>query len=305
CCNRVGAEVEFSAPAVAFYLLFNKDHLSSETFAGLHLAMFSSRVAAMEQEASGEDGSDGIEEGPLEAVIVEVDSETAAIVEHNQADNYVLRSHQLDSECLYLFVSRYKIITVRGDHAAESKSQKRRPFSRRYDFLPPHPRHLTHRLIELHTPVVPRIEGRMVPRRDASNPKAREWYAKSILILFKPWRTLRDLLEGAACWEDALAAFHPNRTIQCYIDNLQLLHRMKTDAVNEMQSRQYPPMKLAEQLERDDDDDLDQLGKDDALTPEEETKALEEQLAVDAPDSWNNAALSILTSEGYFTPASK
>ncbi|KAK4699453.1 ATP-dependent DNA helicase PIF1, partial [Phenoliferia sp. Uapishka_3] len=297
CCNRVGAEMEYSAPAVAFYLLFRKDHFSSETFEGLHLAMFSSRIVAMENEARGEGDDDA-----FESVTVEVDAETAVVVEHNQADNYILRAHELDGECLYLFVSRYEVITSRGDRAQDSRSSRGRPANRRYNFLPPHPRYLTHRLKERDIPAVPRIEGRTVPRRDATTPQAREWYAKSILILFRPWRTLGDLLGGAVCWEDALALFEPSEAVQRYIDNLQLLHRMKADAVNEMQTRQYPPMKMANSLERD-EDEVDELGLDDVLSPEEAAKALEEQLALDPVDLWNNTALSILASEGYFTPA--
>ncbi|KAK4704722.1 hypothetical protein P7C70_g1483, partial [Phenoliferia sp. Uapishka_3] len=338
CCNRVGAEVEFSAPAVALSLLFNKDHYSSETFVGLDLALFASRVAALvaltEQEGpveaaaiagaavaagpsdtvarepavlepSSEDVemggiTDSAEEQGFEFVQMEIDENTNTVVEHNQADDYLFRNEQLETECLYLFVARYEVITKAGDRLNSRGARTGYSANRRYDFTKSHPRFKSHRQRERTQPIIPRIEGRSVPRRDHPDPKVREWYAKSILILFKPWRTLDDLKEGSESWENALARFDAPPEVQCFIENLQFLHRMKEDAENELQQRQYPPQAMSGGLDHDEDENVGKRSFD-LLTPEEHAKALEAQLESNLEDSWSRTALSILSSKGYFS----
>ncbi|KAK4702598.1 hypothetical protein P7C70_g3623, partial [Phenoliferia sp. Uapishka_3] len=312
CCNRVGAEMEFSAPAVAFYLLFNKDSFSTETFVGLYLAMFASRLAALERQALESQSDDAAstsqtfseeaqQNSQTESVAVEIDEDGTGVVEHNQADDYFFRAEELSEECLYLFVSRYEIITKKGDHLDSRGAKSGFTANRRYDFGPSHPRFKTHRLRERSKPVIPRIEGRSVPRRNHPEKKYREWYAKAILMLFKAWRNLEDLKKKEETWEDALQRFQPLPHIQAYIDNLQLLHQMKDDAENELQQRQYPPQPIAGGLEHDDDSVDREKRTADILSPEEQAKALEAQLSVDLDDIWNRSAIKILGGQGYFS----
>lgn len=239
CCNRLGAETEIPAVAAAFYILYNRDHFSYDTFSPLYLGLFLSRVSTLEAPArtAGEDEDEHAMDFETTALARDAEGQ---IVEHNQVDDYLCRPHELSDVCLYLFVARFWVAKTSASPVSSGRSAPRstgRPRTARHHFLPSHPRSNTHLLREREEPVVPRIAGRSVPRRDHPNPAIQELYAKIILVLFKPWTCLSDLRDADKTWTDALARFQPPPLVARYIDNLQLLHRMKEDAAREREIR--------------------------------------------------------------------
>ncbi|KLO12578.1 hypothetical protein SCHPADRAFT_829333, partial [Schizopora paradoxa] len=75
--------------------------------------------------------------------------------------------------------------------------------------------------------MVPVPIGPGIPRRDRED--VRERYAKIMLILFKPWKTVDDLLGDHIGWEDAFDEFclsAPVRYIKI-MNNMQRLHECR------------------------------------------------------------------------------
>ncbi|KAJ7840461.1 hypothetical protein B0H13DRAFT_1649672, partial [Mycena leptocephala] len=62
-----------------------------------------------------------------------------------------------------------------------------------------HPQVSSHVARFRRTPVINLLLGETIPRPDRS-PKKKERWARAMLILFKPWRSVMDLKEANECW---------------------------------------------------------------------------------------------------------
>ncbi|KAH7904131.1 hypothetical protein BJ138DRAFT_976735, partial [Hygrophoropsis aurantiaca] len=69
-----------------------------------------------------------------------------------------------------------------------------------------HPQYDTHYSCVRSSPVVPVLLSDNVPRLNRSAEEDKRWY-RLMLVLFKPWRTLEDLLGNSTCWRDAYNSF--------------------------------------------------------------------------------------------------
>ncbi|KAJ3836598.1 hypothetical protein F5878DRAFT_504973, partial [Lentinula raphanica] len=79
--------------------------------------------------------------------------------------------------------------------------------------------------------------GPSIPRRD--RPELYERYARLMLILFKPWRSYKDLREPLQSWSDAFNIFLQTCSgpvIEC-MNNMQLLHECKDSRDDHFQQR--------------------------------------------------------------------
>ena len=104
---------------------------------------------------------------------------------------------------------------------------------------------------------VPVPIGPSIPRRDKS--ELRERYSRLMLILFKPWRTARDLRQSQSSWTDAF----DNYMLECpdkwktVMDNMQILHECRDSRddhfANRCNSRRDHSSKIAPELVQNND----------------------------------------------------
>ncbi|KZV89334.1 hypothetical protein EXIGLDRAFT_574920, partial [Exidia glandulosa HHB12029] len=69
--------------------------------------------------------------------------------------------------------------------------------------------------------------GPAIPRRDS--PEIYPRYCRLMLILFKPWRSAKDLRTSGQSWPDAFEQFKAQclRAHVRVMDNMQILHECK------------------------------------------------------------------------------
>ncbi|KAG2127030.1 hypothetical protein BD769DRAFT_1318493, partial [Suillus cothurnatus] len=74
--------------------------------------------------------------------------------------------------------------------------------------------------------VVPVLLGNALPRPDGSDEEY-EHYCRSMLLLFKPWRILRELKDNMSTWTEAFEneTFAPD--LQTIIGNVNVEHECK------------------------------------------------------------------------------
>jgi hypothetical protein len=216
CVNKVGCEMEQSAVALAYYLLYTEDHLQSHPTTGFFLAAFDARLKATELIRDGQE----LDVIPAEeSVALERDGDE--VFEHNQIDDYIHRPAALEAETPYFFAARY--------YTRQASLKKR--FSENVLKLGDgHP--LAHRfeLVRRQTAQIPLIEGRSIPRADNPSPEAQERRAQMLLVSFTAFRTFGELRKDGSSWTETLAATTFKSECQRVIDNIELLYKQQTAA---------------------------------------------------------------------------
>ncbi len=156
----------------------------------------------------------------------------------NQQQDYMLRpeTEPFDNMCLYEFVGLTEKIT----RACESQSRRHassedggrptrgRPREDRGQFMATHPDYGTHLVRKRVVWVVPVILGRRIARSDRSDDERESW-ARTILILFLPWRTAADLKEPEESWLDSYTRHerHIPRQHRTIISNMNVLNQCR------------------------------------------------------------------------------
>ncbi len=172
----------------------------------------------------------------------------------NQQQDYMLRpeTEPFDNMCLYEFVGLTEKIT----RACESQSRRTassedsgrpargRPREDRGQFMATHPDYGTHLVRKRVVWVVPVILGRRIARSDRSDEEREDW-ARTILVLFLPWRTAADLKEPDELWIDSYTRHerHIPRQHRTIIANMNVLNQCRDarDRVRQ-ESRAAPRM---------------------------------------------------------------
>ena len=109
------------------------------------------------------------------------------------------------------------------------------------DLLPGHSESNSHELKVRHPTnrLVPVPIGPAFPRRDTEGHRAK--YARLMLIIYKPWRTVSDLKEPDKTWQESFEIWKqsPEFTpeIKCLLTNMQLLHECKDSRDNHFKDR--------------------------------------------------------------------
>ncbi|KAH6910079.1 hypothetical protein BKA70DRAFT_1100998, partial [Coprinopsis sp. MPI-PUGE-AT-0042] len=91
-----------------------------------------------------------------------------------------------------------------------------------------HPQYHTHRLLFRRKPVVPVLLGpNLIHKGHTAN---QEW-ARDMVILFRPWRTISDLREPGLTWIESFESLQPHLTLRhiSIIDNILNLMRSRED----------------------------------------------------------------------------
>lgn len=158
-----------------------------------------SEVTSLESVISNPENLEAQKEGSM---ILKMES--GSILAYNQQYDYIFRSEASKYEqlCLYDFVSVTRKISIHNKDEIEQYDQGR--------FCSDiHPQYKTHVLqLRKKSTAIPVILGAKIPRPDRSESE-RELWARSILILFKPWRTAQCLKEQNETWFQAYERFEP------------------------------------------------------------------------------------------------
>jgi len=180
---------------------------------------------------------DEIDDDKHESFELETGIDDEHLVLCNKRIDYELRPNELSHICLYEFYSDYRKAKITSSDKAlfefDSTStllpRRGRPPNDRWLFQQEHPQYSSHLLIRRSFRVVPVLIGPSIPRREREDTKER--YARAILTLFYPWRSVLDICDIDQLWSDALKIRESTFTAisNKVINNIQLLHDCKRD----------------------------------------------------------------------------
>lgn len=201
--NSMMGRQEISQPQVMSYLLGGGDYYTSHTFSILQWGEIRKFIISQDRESVVS----------LESAVAVTRTHvppTIGISEHSvsmtlgcksvdtssQLVDYIMRSDESDFHmlCLYDFVSCTSKIASSTTENVHDKSGC---------FLnDEHPQFNTHRLIFHRKQRIPVLLGPKLPNPNKSTELKEDW-ARDMLALFKPWRTLSDLKANDETWNDA------------------------------------------------------------------------------------------------------
>lgn len=152
----------------------------------------------------------------------------------NDVTDYVMRGEDDAEIDVWSFISMFDKLAIKNDKSCSDNQRPNhpqgRPANRRSRFLPCHPDFATHVLRERCA------TNYYVPVPTCAIPNAaldanKEKHAMQMLILFKPWRSVADLLGNHTSWLDAYNDFLTDVAPEKLkvINNMQLLHECKTE----------------------------------------------------------------------------
>jgi Helitron helicase-like domain at N-terminus/PIF1-like helicase len=204
--NSMMARQEMSHQQVMSYLVGGGDHYSSDDFRILYWTPFDSYIRrALEGQNTYEidNGSANTLDGTqVDPNVVILNMKPGSISATNQCCDYIYRCTASDFECMCLYdfiggVDRVsKPVRKSGEVDCEDIDMiDEYSFSNRE-----HPQFYTHTLSLRKSWLIPVILGKKFCRPDG--PDSDNW-ARSMLILFKPWRGLEDLKADNESWTEA------------------------------------------------------------------------------------------------------
>ncbi|KAF5322401.1 hypothetical protein D9619_001300 [Psilocybe cf. subviscida] len=201
--NSLMGRHEISHPQVMSYLIGGGDHYKSHKFTVLNWHAISVYVDSQCRRINPPPGD--LPNLPTDLPNLDLDVREESVTASSPHMDYIYRNEQpiYDGLCLYDFVS----YTVKS-----SLPSKLRNGGVQIENVPgsfshwDHPQRATHyiqRRQECHVPV---LLGPSLPNPTRS-PEVREKWAKDVMVLFKPWRTVNDLLEGHDSWAAAYDSY--------------------------------------------------------------------------------------------------
>ncbi|KAI0030511.1 hypothetical protein K488DRAFT_23909, partial [Vararia minispora EC-137] len=93
-------------------------------------------------------------------------------------------------------------------------------------FLPDHPQSASHSLRIRDVACVPILAGPRIPRADRTA-EEKSIYHRAMLLLFRPWRSLSDLVENGTTWSAAFEASTFSSYIAKIIQNIHVEHECR------------------------------------------------------------------------------
>ncbi|KIM23130.1 hypothetical protein M408DRAFT_77987 [Serendipita vermifera MAFF 305830] len=239
--NGILSRMEMSHQQIMGYILGNDDHYTGCKFATLFWGCFDRAVAAHfrsldQQENEGFDATSELT----------IRLGGAGITTNNQYDDYVFRpeNEPFSSRSLYKFVQHFHKVTIskvertRGEEDSERNPRPRNPSGA---FLPGHPSAATHRLSRKTTEVIPVMQGPTIPHPQ-KGPAAKEQWARAMVILFKPGRSIADLKDPQETWLDAYNRLVLSSELSCIVDNMLVLEECKDARDADMTARRSRPV---------------------------------------------------------------
>ncbi|TFK65381.1 hypothetical protein BDN72DRAFT_773396, partial [Pluteus cervinus] len=222
--NQLTSKMEIGSPMASLYLLGNPDHYTSHAFKVFYWKSFVIEVSkAWPEEQQEEDTESFLKEK------VTLFKKGSKILGLSPVNDYVFRPKELEQLCLYDFVAQCTRVaspdkSKEGNGGRKLKGEKT-PFEldlcksnlemdnltvvedlteTLYPFIKEHPfcKSQMIRLLPSEKHQIPNFVGATLPRKDQGD---REYYCKTMLTLFKPWRTGKHLKAVNETWDDAFS----------------------------------------------------------------------------------------------------
>jgi hypothetical protein len=204
--NNLTAKMEIGAPMASMYLLGNPDHYTNSKFTVFYWKSYVTHILNIWR----------TETSSKEKVILMKNKEGEYIA-FSGIDDYKYRPTLFSDKSLYEWIQishRLKRTAAQkkdfllerysdsSDDESESESSHQ---GKCYAFLPGHPLYETHYVtVDETTEVVPNFAGGSLPRCDHGD---REYYCTTMLTLFKPWRTGKDLKKEDCSWDETFSHY--------------------------------------------------------------------------------------------------
>lgn len=218
--NVLSAKSEMGSPMICMYLLQNPDHYTNYSFEPLHWTSYvrEARKAWDSEESSETDPC------PEKVTILKV---RGCVVGLSSVYDYIYRNPSLEHMSLYEWASRCKRVKRTVDPkdsvalGGGRSTRSQQTTSVVLPFLEDHPLSDTHATtccppLRNH---IPNLIGGTLPRRDQGD---REYYCSTMLTLFKPWRTGRDLKTNENTWDQSFLEYNFSPTHLTIMNNMNL-----------------------------------------------------------------------------------
>ncbi|KAI9057278.1 hypothetical protein FKP32DRAFT_1542375, partial [Trametes sanguinea] len=244
--NRMMAHQEISHQQVMSYLVGGGDVYSSHRYRVLHWGAFDRffRVAFAEDRNGAHDHVDAPAE-PEETCVLAL--QAGSITSSSQQQDYIHRSTEpvFDVMCLYEFVASTEKVRLKRDVARRSTHENvsvdehralmvdratnerhvgSRPLPRGCFSSSEHSQRDTHVLCAKREHLVPVILGDRIPRSDRGEEEKDAW-ARTMLILFVPWRRPTDVRRVEESWTEAFERqeYRISPSLRVVISNMNVL----------------------------------------------------------------------------------
>ncbi|KAH7905264.1 hypothetical protein BJ138DRAFT_1017959, partial [Hygrophoropsis aurantiaca] len=193
--NSLTSKMEIGAPMASLYLLGNPDHYTSHDFTPVYWKSYVTEARRFWESDSAEQSSDD------NLILQRVNG---SVIGTCPVFDYVYRPAAFEKLTLYDWVSLYEKSRMpknsskkKKETSSEYKSPK---YSEFHTFFEEHPLHKTHhvRILLKGEGKVPNFLGGSLPRHDKGD---LDYYASTMLTLFVPWRSGKDLKAANTSWQ--------------------------------------------------------------------------------------------------------
>jgi hypothetical protein len=211
--NSITSKMEVGSPMASMYLLGNPDHYKSHNFVPFWWRSFVSHISRAEGNGYNEDDESD--------KVLLTKNETGYAAWCN-VDDYIYRPKDYNDISLYDWIQCHVKIKKRArqsdndadDDVEEEDHNGNKASADAYTrFLLAHSQYNTHQVkVDPCRRIthIPNFLGGALPRKDQGDS---EFYCKTMLMLFKPWRTINDLKDRGSKWEESFNAFSFN--VEC------------------------------------------------------------------------------------------
>lgn len=188
--NALAAKAEYGAPMINSYLLGFPDHYTDQKFVSFYWNNYVSEARSVWLK-------DNNENKKKERIVLS--SVKGKVVNMSKVYDYIYRPEEFTDMCLYDWVHFYDRERLYSKQTNDSKKTKKGSI---FKFLPDHPLSATHgvKIFTAKNARIPNFTGTPLPRRDAGD---MDYYACSMLTLFKPWRSGQSLKTEKQNWQEA------------------------------------------------------------------------------------------------------
>ena len=209
--NSLSGKSEMGSPMICMYLLNHPNHYTKYNFINFHWPSYVKEVEnAWNMDIDNTNDSDKIS----------IIKHKGRIVGLSPVQDYIHRGSELESMSLHEWVSRCKRIKLDKNSKKSKQDNMTKDEESLNDhinteknygsvqvlFKPEHPLYDTH--VTLCAPPfsnsIPNFIGGTLPRRDSGD---RDTYCRTMLTLFKPWRSGLDLKDDSVTWNDVFNAY--------------------------------------------------------------------------------------------------
>ncbi|CAG8676495.1 5498_t:CDS:2 [Cetraspora pellucida] len=234
CLNKITGQVKLTSPQVSAYLLGIPDHYTPNKFVSIYLPTFvnyfTNELKKHNQniDINAENSDDDLDEAkelysPSESFMISSFQGKLTVV--NLRVDYQFQGLSLDGICLYDYASTiykipinlYELSILSDQHLRNKNTHVDRFFFHRSEsnsiLTKVHPQCKTHIQIQRRrrTERIVTLYSKTIPKKDDT--KNEKYYKLSILTLFKPWKSVYDLIENYDFWADACQAFLNNPSL--------------------------------------------------------------------------------------------